>query len=360
MLTVAGKLKRAGLTGDGDPADACASSTGAAGRRSTSASSRASRYKSTIEADPETAIRTVPRSRAAAARRRARQSFRALAATCPTRRPSTSPAPPSPRTASRASTRPGSILVGAAGSGKTEALNATSRLDGVYLVGTLTEASLLERHAAEGHARRARAAGCCARSARAGSSSSRTSARSSRCTATQRAGVLAALREIYDGSWTRRRRRRRRPPAALGRPDRPARRRDDRARPAPRRDGAARRAVPALPARRRRRARAGPREPRPPRPRARDAAASSPTPSPACSPASTCDTRRRSRGRQRRGSSRWPSSSRAPARPSCATATGARSSSSPTAKRPAGSSARSRALLTGLRLIGVDEPRRGG
>ena len=35
------------------------------------------------------------------------------------------------------------VLLGAAGSGKTEALNATLALDGVYLVGTLTEAALL-------------------------------------------------------------------------------------------------------------------------------------------------------------------------------------------------------------------------
>ena len=55
----------------------------------------------------------------------------------------------------------------------------------------------------DGTRQRARRAACCARSATSGSSPSRTSAPSCRMHHDARAGALAALREVYDGSWTR-------------------------------------------------------------------------------------------------------------------------------------------------------------
>jgi hypothetical protein len=94
------------------------------------------------------------------------------------------------------------VLIGPAGSGKTEALNATTSLDGVYLVGTLTEASLLSGVPRKEHA--AGASGGLLHEIGAhgivvlkdfGSVLSMPSE--------PRARVLGALREIYDGSWHR-------------------------------------------------------------------------------------------------------------------------------------------------------------
>jgi hypothetical protein len=94
------------------------------------------------------------------------------------------------------------VLLGPAGSGKTEALNATLELDRVFLVGTLTEAALLS-----GTPRKEKAAGASGGLLREigehgmivlkdfGSILSMPSEPRSR--------VLGALREIYDGSWTR-------------------------------------------------------------------------------------------------------------------------------------------------------------
>jgi hypothetical protein len=96
------------------------------------------------------------------------------------------------------------MLVGAAGSGKTETLNATSRLDGVHAVATLTEAGLLS-----GSPRKDRAKGA------TGGLLHEIGVGESGLIVVKdfgsilslhreaRAGVLAALREVYDGEWTR-------------------------------------------------------------------------------------------------------------------------------------------------------------
>jgi hypothetical protein len=93
-------------------------------------------------------------------------------------------------------------LVGAAGSGKTEALSATTALEGVYLAGTLTEASLLS-----GTPRKDTAAGASGGLLREiGSSGILVLKDFGSILAMhreQRANVLAAMREIYDGSWHR-------------------------------------------------------------------------------------------------------------------------------------------------------------
>jgi uncharacterized membrane protein len=94
------------------------------------------------------------------------------------------------------------IVVGAAGSGKTEALSATSRLERVYLVGTLTEASLLSgtprkdatADASGGLLREIGESGIVVLKDFGSILSMHRDAR---------AAVLAALRELYDGSWTR-------------------------------------------------------------------------------------------------------------------------------------------------------------
>jgi hypothetical protein len=94
------------------------------------------------------------------------------------------------------------VLIGAAGSGKTEALNATTRLDSVYLAGTLTEASLLS-----GTPRKDTAAGASGGLLREIGSSGILVLKDFGSILSmhreQRANVLAALREIYDGAWHR-------------------------------------------------------------------------------------------------------------------------------------------------------------
>ena len=201
MLTVAGKLKRAGLSGDEilptlrelnrrcrPPLDE---------RELESVA-----YESTIEPDAETAIRTVS----------------------PYTGPSRpiddvldvfgrwlhlpDPAPVYVTCAAVAANRVESfdptwlILVGAAGSGKTEALSATSRLDGVHVVATLTEAALLSgtprketlAGASGGLLREIGASGIIVLKDFGSILSMHRDAR---------AAVLAALRELFDGSWTR-------------------------------------------------------------------------------------------------------------------------------------------------------------
>jgi hypothetical protein len=94
------------------------------------------------------------------------------------------------------------ILVGAAGSGKTESLNATNRLDGIHVVGTLTEASLLSgtprkdaaATATGGLLREIGDSGIVVLKDFGSILSMHRDARGS---------VLAALRELYDGAWTR-------------------------------------------------------------------------------------------------------------------------------------------------------------
>ena len=94
------------------------------------------------------------------------------------------------------------VLIGAAGSGKTEALNATTGLEGIYLAGTLTEASLLS-----GTPRKDTAAGASGGLLREIGSSGILVLKDFGSILSmhreQRANVLAALREIYDGSWHR-------------------------------------------------------------------------------------------------------------------------------------------------------------
>ena len=94
------------------------------------------------------------------------------------------------------------IYVGAAGSGKTETLAATSRLPGVHVVGTLTEASLLSGTPRKDAATDA-SGGLLREIGDSGTLVLKDFGASSRCTATRAPAVLAALREIYDGSWTR-------------------------------------------------------------------------------------------------------------------------------------------------------------
>jgi len=94
------------------------------------------------------------------------------------------------------------VLLGAAGSGKTEALNATTGLEGVYLAGTLTEASLLS-----GTPRKDTASGASGGLLREIGASGILVLKDFGSILSmhreQRANVLAALREIYDGSWHR-------------------------------------------------------------------------------------------------------------------------------------------------------------
>src|SRR5262249_29117294 len=95
------------------------------------------------------------------------------------------------------------ILVGAAGSGKTEALGATSGLDGIHVVATLTEAALLS-----GTPRKERAAGASGGLLRELGTSGIIVLKDFGSVLSMprdtRAATIAALRELYDGSWTRR------------------------------------------------------------------------------------------------------------------------------------------------------------
>jgi len=94
------------------------------------------------------------------------------------------------------------VLIGAAGSGKTEALNAATGLAGVYLAGTLTEASLLSgtprKDTADGAS-----GGLLHEIGTSGILILKDFGSILSMHREQRANVLAALREIYDGSWHR-------------------------------------------------------------------------------------------------------------------------------------------------------------
>jgi Bifunctional DNA primase/polymerase, N-terminal/Primase C terminal 1 (PriCT-1) len=94
------------------------------------------------------------------------------------------------------------IYVGAAGSGKTEMLAATGRLPGVHVVGTLTEASLLS-----GTPRRDAASdasgGLLREIGESGTLILKDFGSILSMHRDARAAVLAALRELFDGSWTR-------------------------------------------------------------------------------------------------------------------------------------------------------------
>jgi hypothetical protein len=95
------------------------------------------------------------------------------------------------------------MVVGASGSGKTEALNATSRLAGVHPVASLTEASLLSGSPSKDHAKGA-TGGLLREIGAAGIIVVKDFGAILSLHREARAGVLAALREVYNGAWTRR------------------------------------------------------------------------------------------------------------------------------------------------------------
>jgi hypothetical protein len=199
MLTVAGKLKRTGLSGE-----EILPSLRELNKRckppldETELESVA--FKSTIGADPETAIRTVAEAEARPIEA-VLETFRAWLYL-------PDPAPVLVTCAAVAANRVESfdptwlVLIGAAGSGKTEALNATTALENVYLAGTLTEAALLS-----GTPRKDTAVGASGGLLREIGSSGILILKDFGSILSmhreQRANVLAALREIYDGSWHR-------------------------------------------------------------------------------------------------------------------------------------------------------------
>jgi hypothetical protein len=94
------------------------------------------------------------------------------------------------------------IYVGPAGSGKTETLAATSRLPGVHVVGTLTEAALLSGTPRKDAATDA-SGGLLREIGESGTLILKDFGSILSMHRDARAAVLAALRELFDGSWTR-------------------------------------------------------------------------------------------------------------------------------------------------------------
>ncbi len=94
------------------------------------------------------------------------------------------------------------IVVGPAGSAKTETLSATSRLDDVHVVGTLTEPSLLSGTPRKDTASDA-SGGLLREIGEHGIIVLKDFGSVLSMHREQRASVIAALRELYDGSWTR-------------------------------------------------------------------------------------------------------------------------------------------------------------
>jgi bifunctional DNA primase/polymerase-like protein/primase-like protein/IclR-like helix-turn-helix domain-containing protein len=199
MLTVAGRLKRAGLTGAEilptlrELNRRCRPPLDEAELQSVA-------LKSTLDADPETSIAAIPE-----ATPRPIESvldvFRGwmhmpdpglLYAVC----------------AGIAVNRVAAfdptwiIYVGAAGSGKSETLAATSRLPGVHVVGTLTEASLLSGTPRKDAATDA-SGGLLRELGESGTLILKDLGSILSMHRDARAAVLAALRELFDGSWTR-------------------------------------------------------------------------------------------------------------------------------------------------------------
>jgi Bifunctional DNA primase/polymerase, N-terminal/Primase C terminal 1 (PriCT-1) len=199
MLTVAGKLKRAGLSGEEilptlrKLNERCRPPLDEAELESVA-------LKTTIEADSETAISTVtdapPRPIESVL-----EVFRGwmhmpdpglLYAVC----------------AGIAANRVQAfdptwfIYVGAAGSGKSETLTAASRLPGVHVVGTLTEASLLSGTPRKEAATDA-SGGLLREIGGSGTLILKDFGSILSMHRDARAAVLAALRELFDGSWTR-------------------------------------------------------------------------------------------------------------------------------------------------------------
>jgi len=94
------------------------------------------------------------------------------------------------------------LVVGAPGSGKTETLMSTSRLEGVHEVGTLTEAALLSGSPKRDRGPQA-TGGVLRQIGEFGIILAKDFGSVLSMHRDSRASVLAALREVYDGSWTR-------------------------------------------------------------------------------------------------------------------------------------------------------------
>jgi hypothetical protein len=199
MLTVAGKLKRAGLSGD-----EIMPTLRELNRRCKPPLEEGElasvAFKSTIESDPETAIATVPDV--------APRALLEVVETFSRWLHLPDPGPVYVTLGTVAANRVAGfdptwlILVGAAGSGKTEALQALSGLGGVHVVGTLTEASLLS-----GTPRKDTATGASGGLLREIGESGIVVLKDFGSILSlhreERGRVLAALREIFDGQWTR-------------------------------------------------------------------------------------------------------------------------------------------------------------
>ena len=199
MLTVAGKLKRAGLTGEEilptlrKLNKRCRPPLDVAELESVA-------LKTTLDADPETAISTV----AEAAPRPIESVLNVFRSWMYMPDPGLLYAVCGGIAANRVETFDPSwfIYVGAAGSGKTETIAATSRLPGVHVVGTLTEASLLSGTPRKDAATDA-SGGLLREIGESGTLILKDFGSVLSMHRDARAAVLAALREIYDGSWTR-------------------------------------------------------------------------------------------------------------------------------------------------------------
>jgi hypothetical protein len=199
MLTVAGKLKRSGLTGAEilptlrELNRRCVPPLDEAELTSVAC-------RSTIEPDPATAIRTVPDADPQPVDDVIETFGRWLHLPDPGSVLVTCAVIAANRIESFDPTW--LILVGAAGSGKTEALSATNKLDGVHVVATLTEAALLS-----GTPRKETAAGASGGLLREIGASGVIVLKDFGSILSMhrdaRASVLAALRELFDGSWTR-------------------------------------------------------------------------------------------------------------------------------------------------------------
>ena len=95
------------------------------------------------------------------------------------------------------------LLVGPPGGGKSELLTALSNSARRSPCGDAHRGERCSQARRSASTTRRRRAGCSARSATSGSSSQRTSARVLSMNRDARSALLAALREVYDGSWTR-------------------------------------------------------------------------------------------------------------------------------------------------------------
>jgi hypothetical protein len=199
MLKVAGKLKRLGLTGDEIiPTLRALNERCAPPLKETELESVA--YHSTITVSPDTAIRTAPTVDPQPIDY-VLKTFRhwlhlpdpgVVYVTC------------AAVAANRVKTFDPTwvTIVGAAGSGKTETLSATKGLDGVHLVATLTEAALLSGTPRKDAASDA-SGGLLREIGDAGLIVIKDFGSILSMHRDARASVLAALREVYDGNWTR-------------------------------------------------------------------------------------------------------------------------------------------------------------